>query len=143
MFVSHRWGRDNAFRAKVTRSLADSGLNVEDLSLAEEERIAGPRNGRVPDVQIKQEISDRISRSDVVIVPAEKLHSTDNWIGWELDTAAIQRKPILFLTEDPKRQRFNGRYRQYKRSGLLVDRATTDPVEIVRKVRAMMAGRHH
>jgi hypothetical protein len=88
----------------IAGSLRTGGIDVEDLSLPEDERISGPRGGRVDDVVVKLKISDLIEQSDLVVAPAEKTTENSQWVEWELDCAAQSHKPILFLSTKADRR---------------------------------------
>ncbi len=143
VFISHRWDRDEQMHRIVLGSLRAGRFKVRDLSVTEDARIAGPRGGRVDDVQIKSVISERIQQSEIVVAPAEPLSADARWIEWELDFAATFRKPVLFLTDNSNQHRTNRKFGEFQRFGLPVRKSCTDPMEILSNVKAMLADRAH
>lgn len=143
VFVSHRWGSDDILRKLIAGYLESNGVDiVTDMSLTPDERVEGPRGGKVDELKIKAEIRNRIAASDLVIVPAHIAASLSRWINWETETAHTLRKPILFVSDRPDRVRFNAYLRRLKAQNYPVRLAQADRADILESVR-QMTGRLH
>jgi len=106
IFMSHRWGLDRELYGQVLTQLRSQGHRIEDVSLTEQQKLAGSRGGDVPDLKIQAEVAARIFTSDVVIVASRPGITRSDWVMWELRIAAIgYGVPILFLDFDNQQRR--------------------------------------
>jgi hypothetical protein len=100
VFISHRFGGDKVLYDDVILALNKEGFSVQDLSLSEEHKRAGPRGGQLPKLAIQAEVAARIYTSDVVIAPGRPAVSRSEWVMWEVQLAAIGYSvPVLFVKE--------------------------------------------
>jgi hypothetical protein len=100
VFISHRWGDDEALYAGAIDALNRQGFSVQDLSLTKNQRRQGPRGGQLPKLEVQADIAARIYSSDVVIAPSRVATSWSQWLTWEIQTATIgYGVPILFVKE--------------------------------------------
>jgi hypothetical protein len=145
VFVSHRWEKDDYLR-DVFASERFPGLLVEDLSLTKDLRIIGPRGGEVDELKIKKEIAARIYASDVLIAPSIKsslkprrvkadgewVHIETDWIGWEIELAALCfNMPVVFVDHRPELRRRINLYERLRKQGAKVATAKADPDDMM------------
>lgn len=98
IFMSHRWGQDRELYEQVLKALNSQGHRIDDISLNEQQQMAGPRGGDVPDVKIQAEVAARIFTADIVIAASRPGITRSDWVLWELRIASIcYGVPILFL----------------------------------------------
>lgn len=126
IFVSHRYDEDQAFLAEVRDRLEDHVV-IDDDSLTREQMLAGPRGGRAPDFSVKKEICERIRRSDIVLCRNTPSIINNDWISWEIDTAAIAlRKPILFVDDRFDAMKGSSLYTELKKADANVSKCALD-----------------
>lgn len=100
VFISHRYGNDQALYDDVLNALYRNGFAIQDISLSATQVLAGPRGGRLPTLEVQAEIAARIYTSDVVIAPSRPAVTRSHWVTWEVQLAAIGYGiPILFVNE--------------------------------------------
>jgi hypothetical protein len=100
IFISHRFGKDQELYDQVFRALEGNRFSVQDMSLSTEQAMSGPRGGDLPRLNIQAEIAARIYTSDALIAPSRPGVSRSDWVGWEVQLAAIcYGLPILFVKE--------------------------------------------
>jgi len=100
VFISHRYGDDQAFYDQVIADLGRNGFAVQDMSLSMDQLRRGPRGGRVSELEIQAEVAARIYTSDVVIAPSRPGVSRSHWVTWEVRLAAVAYSiPILFVNQ--------------------------------------------
>jgi hypothetical protein len=102
LFFSHRWDRDSELYEGAIRSLANNPLvgTVQDLSVPRDGRIQGPRGGSVGEHVLLREIACRIYTSDLMIAPSRPGAGNNEWVSWEVETAALCYSiPVLFVRE--------------------------------------------
>lgn len=100
IFISHRYGNDQALYDDVVRALNRNGFSVQDISLSASQILAGPRGGQLPTLDVQSEIAARIYTSDVVIAPSRPAVTRSQWVTWEVQLAAIGYAiPILFVNQ--------------------------------------------
>lgn len=140
VFVSHRWELDAQILAFIESFEArEAGINVVDLSLKEETRIAGPLGGMVEEHKVKQDIAARIFASDVVIAPSKRMQSTSDWVKWELQTAAIcYNLPIIFMDHVRDLEHPSALVRELSEAGAKILRCGPDTLELVRAINAAL-----
>ncbi|MDZ4690118.1 TIR domain-containing protein [Terricaulis sp.] len=106
IFVSHRYGKDQALYDEVIRALESNGFSVQDMSLSADQIMAGPRGGDLPKLKIQGEIAARIYTSDALIAPSRPAVTRSQWVSWEVQLAAIgYGLPILFVNEKEQQRR--------------------------------------
>jgi hypothetical protein len=110
VFMSHRWDTDDAdLYGKIFKHLGEQGFSVQDLSLAQDQKVSGPRGGSVADMKISREIAARIYSSDILLVPSRVGAGLSDWIKWEVELASIAYDiPVLLIdhTNDIQRRSF-------------------------------------
>jgi hypothetical protein len=142
VFISHRWATDQALYTSIIQGLyTASPSRIEDLSLTEALRIEGPRGGRVDPLEVKLELASRIRRSDLVFVPATLTAADEDWIQYEIETAAQLGKPVVFVTERPDRERWNRYLALLERHNVPVRTCTTAPDDILWAIRVLLPAR--
>lgn len=105
IFISHRFGKDQALYDDVIRALEGNRFSVQDMSLSAAQAMAGPRGGDLPRLEIQAEIAARIYTSDALIAPSRVGTSRSRWVSWEVQLAAIGYGiPILFVNEAGQRR---------------------------------------
>lgn len=143
MFVSHRFGNDEALYDEVRNALERNGFSVQDMSLNSETPLAGPRGGDLPKLQLQAEIAARIYTSDIVIAPSRPAISRSQWVTWEVQLAAIGYGiPILFVNER-RLQRRTRLVAQVDELDLAHAVCDPEPNEIVRSITTLLQGRPH
>lgn len=126
IFVSHRYDEDQSFLTEIRERLGDHVI-IEDDSLTREQMIAGPRGGKAPDYSVKQEICERIRRSDVVLCRNTSSITNNDWISWEIDTAAIAlQKPVLFVDDRFDAVRGSSLFTELKKADANVSKCALD-----------------
>ncbi len=106
IFISHRFGKDQALFDQVIRALESNGFSVQDMSLSAVQAMSGPRGGDLPKLTIQAEIAARIYTSDVLIAPSGAGVTKSDWVSWEVQLAAIgYGLPILFVSEKSQQRR--------------------------------------
>lgn len=106
IFISHRFGKDQALYDEVVRALESNGFSVQDMSLSAQQAMAGPRGGDLPRLNIQAEIAARIYTSDALIAPSRPAVTRSQWVSWEVQLAAIgYGLPILFVNERNQQRR--------------------------------------
>jgi hypothetical protein len=110
VFMSHRWDTDDAeLYETVIKHLGEQGYSVQDLSLAQGQKVSGPRGGSVAEMEISREIAARIYSSDILLVPSRVGAGLNDWIKWEVELAAVAYDiPVLLIdhTNDIHRRSF-------------------------------------
>lgn len=100
IFISHRYGSDQALYDEVITAVEKNGFSVQDISLSVAQVLAGPRGGKLPEMIVQAEIAARIYTSDIVIAPGRPAISRSSWVTWEVQLAAIGYGiPILFVIQ--------------------------------------------
>ena len=100
IFISHRYGHDEALYNGVIDALHREGFSVQDMSLSASQAMAGPRGGALPKLEVQAEVAARIYTSDVLIAPSRAGVSRSQWVTWEVQLAAIGYGiPILFVNQ--------------------------------------------
>ena len=100
IFISHRFGHDEALYYEVISSLNRSGFSVQDMSLSAKQIMAGPKGGALPKLEIQAQVAARIYTSDVMIAPSAAGVSRSDWVTWEVQLAAVGYSiPILFVNK--------------------------------------------
>lgn len=100
VFISHRYGNDQALYDEVIAALNRNGFSVQDISLSASQILAGPRGGKLPTLEVQSEIAARIYTSDVVIAPSRTGVTRSEWVTWEVQLAAVGYGiPILFVNQ--------------------------------------------
>lgn len=126
IFVSHRYDQDQIFVAEIRDRLADH-VSIDDGSLTEEQMLAGPRGGKVPDYAVKREICERMRRSDIVLCRNTPSITNNDWISWEIDTAAIAlQKPILFVDDRFDAVKGSSLFTELKNASAIVSKCALD-----------------
>jgi hypothetical protein len=139
VFISHRWDDDPAFRGIILGSLAGlNGLPIDDLSLTTQQRIEGNRGGRVDPLQIRLELAERIRRCDVFFVPADTGAADAEWLQFETEKAAEYRRPVVFVSHNWRRARWNRYVKRLKSLNLPSAMSTTDPQAILAAAKSML-----
>ena len=106
IFISHRFGKDQALYDEVVRALESNGFSVQDMSLSADQAMSGPRGGDLPKLNIQAEIAARIYTSDTLIAPSRPAVTRSQWVSWEVQLAAIgYGLPILFVNEKSQQRR--------------------------------------
>src|SRR5688572_28850437 len=83
VFISHRYGDDQALYDEVLAALHRNGFSVQDVSLSAAQVLAGPRGGRLPALEVQSEIAARIYTSDVIIAPSRPAVTRSQWVTRE------------------------------------------------------------
>jgi hypothetical protein len=100
VFVSHRYGQDQALYDEVFQALHRNSVAVQDVSLSEQQVLRGPRGGRFSRLQVQAEIAARIYTSDILIAPSRVGAGRSEWVTWEVQLAAVDYGiPILFISQ--------------------------------------------
>lgn len=106
LFISHRFGKDQALYDEVVKALDRNGHTVQDMSLSASQLMSGPRGGDLPDLSIQAEIAARIYTSDVLVAPSRVGAGQSEWVSWEVQMAAIGYGiPILFVDHEHQKNR--------------------------------------
>lgn len=106
LFISHRFGKDEALYDDVVSALDRNGHSVQDISLSAAQLMAGPRGGDLPGLSIQAEIAARIYTCDVLVAPSRVGAGQSEWVSWEVQMAAIGYGiPILFVDHEHQKNR--------------------------------------
>lgn len=106
MFISHRFGKDEALYDEVVNALDRNGHAVQDVSLSASKLMAGPRGGELPELSVQAEIAARIYMSDVLVAPSRVGAGQSEWVSWEVQMAAVGYGiPILFVDHEHQKNR--------------------------------------
>jgi hypothetical protein len=107
VFMSHRWDtEDTELYEAVIKRLREQGYSVQDLSLAQGQKVSGPRGGSVAGMTISREIAARIYSSDILLVPSRVGAGLSDWIVWEVELASIAYDiPVLLIDHSNDMQR--------------------------------------
>lgn len=107
VFMSHRWDTDDAtLYEDALKHLAKEGYAVQDLSLAQGQKVSGPRGGVVADMKIEREIAARIYSSDILLAPSRVAAGLSDWIVWEVELASVAYNiPVLLIDHAPDMQK--------------------------------------
>ena len=137
IFISHRYKKDQRFLAAIKGRLEDH-VRIDDGSLTKEQMLSGPRGGKVPGFEVKKEIFDRISQSDVVICRNTSSITNNEWISWEIDTAAIAlKKPILFVDDRIDAVRGSAIYTELKNAEAIVGKCELDGHRMINEIKKL------
>ncbi len=108
VFMSHRWGSDEALYSSVFDELKKMGFEFEDTSLSKRTGISGPRGGAVNEQKLSREIAALIYASDVVVAPSRRGAGQSDWVAWEVELAGVCYSiPVLFVDHDNDVERRN------------------------------------
>lgn len=141
IFISHRFEADSSLYDQSIAQLRSQGHGIEDLSLNVERLIQGPRGGQLPALEVKAQVAARIYTSDILLAPARPATSRSEWLGWEIELAAVGYSlPVLFIKE-PEFE-YNARI-VGEIQGLALRTAIAErrPEDIVRKTIELIGGR--
>lgn len=142
VFISHRYGDDEALYDEVIDALNRNGFSVQDISLSANQYMAGPRGGKLPKLEVQATVAARIYTSDVLIAPSRPAVSRSEWVSWEVRLAAVgYGVPILFVNHRRDQQRKTSLVAQVEDLGLphgVCNRATS---EIARGVAELVNAR--
>ena len=140
IFFSHRYGDDERLYEETLERLRLTGYAVQDLSLTEDQKIQGPRAGKVSELRISREISARIYSSDILIAPSSKAIAGSDWISWEIELASIcYNVPVLFVDRRPDVKRRTSLLSELRDAGAKVDCAEPNALSIANSL-ARLAG---
>jgi hypothetical protein len=141
IFISHRYGKDEAMYGQVIADLNSQKFHVQDMSLAASQIMSGPRGSELPKFAILAEIAARIYTSDILIAPSRADASLSEWVMWEVQLAAVGYAiPILFVDEDQDQPR-TSLVSEIADLGLPYDVCNSVPCKIVPNVIRLVGGR--
>lgn len=141
IFISHRYGKDQALYDEVLAAVRRNGFSVQDISLSAEQVMAGPRGGDLPKLEIQAEIAARIYTSNILIAPSRPAVGRSQWVTWEVQLAAIGYGiPILFV-DLRNHQRRTRLVSEVDSLGLRYATCEPDIQNIARKVAELVDGR--
>lgn len=141
IFISHRYGQDEALYSQVIDALNREGFSVQDVSLSASQLMAGPRGGNLPKMEIQAQIAARIYTSDILIAPSSSQILRSAWVTWEVQLAAIGYGiPVLFASKSDQ-QRTTSLVKQISDLGLPCEACNPVTQEIVYNVIRLVEGR--
>lgn len=106
LFISHRYGADEALYTQVIAALEREGFAVQDVSLTKDQVLTGPRGGDVPISKIQADIAARIFTADVLIAPSRVGVTGSEWLTWEIQLAVIgYGLPVLFVNHEGQKNK--------------------------------------
>lgn len=141
VFISHRYGGDRSLYDDVIAFLGREGFKVQDLSLSEEHKRAGPRGGRLTKLELQAEVAARIYSADIVIAPSRPAIGRSEWVMWEVQLAAIGYSiPVLFVKERDAIYTAN-LVAQFEKLGAVHKLCEHDTPSIVRNTISLVGGR--
>ncbi|TXL12629.1 nuclease [Methylococcaceae bacterium HT3] len=115
VFISHSWAYSDHYDRlsewifKENWRRGQASLDFRDFSVPENDPIHNANN----DLQLKNAIYDKISRSHVVIIPTGMYTHRSKWIKKEIEGAKEFRKPILAVNP----------HGQERKAGVVLDKA--------------------
>ncbi|TXL19897.1 nuclease [Methylococcaceae bacterium HT2] len=115
VFISHSWAYSDHYDRlsewifKENWRLGQASLDFRDFSVPKNDPIHNANN----DLQLKNAIYDKISRSHVVIIPTGMYTHRSKWIKKEIEGAKEFRKPILAVNP----------HEQKRKAGVVLDNA--------------------
>jgi hypothetical protein len=141
IFVSHRFGRDEALYDSVVDALRRQGHAIQDISLSDDRKVTGPRGGHLPRLEVQAEVAARIYTCDLLIAPSRPGTTRSEWVTWEVQLAAVgYGVPVLFVEEKDSRYHAS-LVSQIADLGLPHAVAGRTTAEIVRNAIALIGGR--
>lgn len=115
VFISHSWAYSDHYDRlsewifKENWKSGQASLDFRDFSVPKNDPIHNANN----DLQLKNAIYDKISRSHVVIIPTGMYTHHSKWIKKEIEGANEFRKPILAVNP----------HGQERKAGVVLDKA--------------------
>jgi len=115
VFISHSWAYSNHYASlsdwifNDNWSVGQASLDFRNFSVPKND----PIHNAVNDLQLKNAIYDKISRSHVLVIPTGMYTNYSKWIKKEIEGAKYYGKPILAINP----------HGQQKKAGIVVNSA--------------------
>ena len=132
VFISHGRGASERLRRLLMDfDVQEAGIRFEDVSRTH----ALPAARQLSRAEIHNDILDRVSRSDVVILTAAS-GEPGRWSKTEIESALIHRKPVLVIDSAPidPAAELGQMMRQFAKAGGRVYSADEDQVSIAKAI---------